>query len=148
MGRGQLLALNGNYALLRTPGQDFVAPNNGSIGFELKDSDVFVYTDYGPTSRISTPATVNNGKLTVDFGSRSFATSLTLVTGGAEIPLQGQGTVGSDGRFYGDAANSRTGWINVQGLLSNEKGGSAAYLFDGRLDDIRTVNGATYWRKK
>jgi hypothetical protein len=147
MANGELLALNGNYALLRTPGQDFVAPNNGSIGFALKDSEVFIYTDYGPTSRISTPAAVNNGKLTVDFGSSSFTTSLMLISNGTATPLQGQGTVGADGRLYGDPAASRVGFINIQGLLSNDKGGTASYLFDGRLDALRTVNGATYWRK-
>jgi hypothetical protein len=36
--------------------------------------------------------------------------------------------------------------MNVQGLLSNANGGGAAYIFDSRLDDKRTVNGATYWR--
>jgi hypothetical protein len=148
MAKGELLALNGNYALLRTPGQDYVAPNNGSIGFQLQDSDVFIYTDYGPTSRISTPAAVNNGKLTVDFGNRAFATSLNLISNGTTTPLAGQGTVGADGRLYGDAAGSRVGVMNVQGLLSNDKGGTASYLFDARLDSLRTVNGATYWRKQ
>jgi hypothetical protein len=143
----ELLALDGNYALLRTPGQDYVAPNNGKMGFELKDSEAFIYADYTPTYRVETPAKLSNGSLTVDFGSKSFATSVDLADGTKTTKLQAGGVVGADGRLYGDAAAGRTGYMNVQGLLSNEKGGSAAYIFNGRLDSLRTVNGVTYWLK-
>jgi hypothetical protein len=144
--KSELLAVNGNFALFRTPGKDYVAPNNGSIGFSLRDSDAFVYTDYGPQSRVVTPATLTNGKLNVDFGRKNFETSFDLSSTGKTTPFQAQGTIGTDGRLYGDAANSRVGFVNVQGVLSNDKGGSAAYIFDGRLDPLRTVNGAAYWR--
>jgi hypothetical protein len=50
--------------------------------------------------------------------------------------------------MYGDEAKGRTGMLNLQGLLSNEKGGSAAYIFDGRIDALRSVNGATYWLRR
>jgi hypothetical protein len=148
--QNELLAVNGNFALFRTPataGQDYVLPSNGTIGFSLWDSNAFVYTDYSYKSRIATPATLTNGSLTVNFGNRSFATSLDLIYGGSTTKLQAQGAIGIDGRLYGDAANGKPGLINVQGLLSNDKGGSAAYIFDGRLDALRTVNGGTYWRK-
>jgi hypothetical protein len=144
--KNELLAINGNYALFRTPGQDYIAPNEGSIGFVLRDSEAFVYTDYGYSSRVSSPASLVNGRLNVNFGSRAFETSLDLINNGETTPLHAQGAVGNDGRLYGDAANSRIGFMNVQGLLSRDKGGSASYIFDARLDALRTVNGATYWR--
>lgn len=147
MDKAALIAVNGDYALLRTPGADFVAPNNGSVGFSLRDSDAVVYTNYGYGSRTIAAATLSNGALNVDFGSRSFATSFDVLSGGEVFPFQAGGTVGGDGRLYGDDANSRPGYLNVQGLLSNEKGGSASYIFDGRIDTLRTVNGATYWLK-
>ncbi|MFL6671675.1 MAG: FecR domain-containing protein [Massilia sp.] len=149
MTRSELVAVNGNFALLRTAGRDYVAPNNGSVGFQLKDSEALIYTDYGttPGSRVTTLAAVTNGRLNVDFGSKTFATNLDLISDGKATPLQARGAVGVDGRLYGDPANARPGYINVQGLLSSDKGGSAAYIFDGRLDALRTVNGATYWRK-
>jgi hypothetical protein len=117
------------------------------MGFELKDSEAFIYADYTPTYRVSTPAKLSNGSLTVDFGSKSFATSVDLVDGTKTTKLQAGGAVGADGRLYGDAAAGRTGYMNVQGLLSNDKGGSAAYIFNSRLDSLRTVNGTTYWLK-
>jgi hypothetical protein len=144
----ELLSINGNYALLRSQGPDtYVAPNNGSIGFQLKGGEAFIYTDYTPTYRIETPATLSNGTLTVDFGSKSFATGVDLSSGAETFKLSGAGSVGADGRLYGDAANGQTGVMNLQGLLSKQNGGSAAYIFDSRIDDKRSANGATYWQK-
>jgi hypothetical protein len=147
--QNQLLGLSGNYALLRGPGSDnYVAPVNGSIGFQLRGGEGFVYTDFTPTYRIETPATLSNGALNVDFGSKSFATSFDMSTSAETFKLQGSGAVGADGQLYGEAANGRLGAINIQGLLSKQNGGSAAYIFEGRLDERRTVNGATYWERQ
>lgn len=146
--QNEVLALNGNYALLRSRGVDsYVAPVNGSIGFQLKSSEAFIYTDYTPTFRIETPATLKNGALTVDFGGKSFATSVDLVSGAETFKLSGTGTVAADGQLVGSVARSETGVMNVQGLLSKQNGGSAAYIFDSRLDDKRTANGVTYWQQ-
>jgi hypothetical protein len=147
MDKATLIATNGDYALLRTPGATYVSPSSGSIGFSLRDSEAVVYTNYGYGVRTMAAATLGNGALNVDFGSRSFATRFDVFTGNEVLPFQATGTVGGDGRLYGDESNARTGYLNVQGLLSNEKGGSASYIFDGRVDTMRTVNGATYWLK-
>jgi hypothetical protein len=147
MEQSELLATSGNYALLRSRGTDsFVMPNNGSIGFQLKGGEAFIYTDFTPTYRIETPASLVNGKLTVDFGSRSFATSIDLVSGTESFKLSGGGSVEADGRL-GAAANGQIGAMNLQGLLSKQNGGSAAYIFDSRLDERRSANGVTYWQQ-
>ncbi len=146
--QNEILALNGNYALLRSMGPDtFVMPNNGSVGFQLKASEAFIYTDYTPTFRVETPASLSNGALTVNFGSKSFATSFDLTSGAEAFKLQGEGTVGADGRLNGSVGSSQQGVLNLQGLLSKQNGGSAAYIFDSRLDDKRTANGVTYWQQ-
>jgi hypothetical protein len=147
MDKATLIATKGDYALLRTPGADFVAPSSGNIGFSLVDSEAVVYTNYGYGVRTVAAATLANGALNVDFGNRSFATRFDVLTGNEVLPFQATGTVSSDGRLNGDESNERAGYLNVQGLLSNEKGGSASYIFDGRVDTMRTVNGATYWLK-
>jgi hypothetical protein len=142
------LAINGNYALFRSLGPDsFVAPNNGSIGFQLKASEAFIYTDYTPAFRVETPASLSNGTLTVDFGNKSFATSFDLTSGAESFKLQGGGAVTADGQLNGGVANNQNGVLNLQGLLSKQNGGSAAYIFDSRLDEKRTVNGVTYWQQ-
>lgn len=146
--QNEILQLNGNYALLRTRGPDtYVPPSNGSIGFQLRNSEAFVYTDYTPGFRVETPATLSNGVLNVDFGKQSFATSIDMTSQAGNAKLQATGAVGADGQLHGDDANGRTNVMNVKGLLSNQNGGSAAYIFDSRLDDKRTVNGVTYWEK-
>ena len=146
--QNDVLALNGNYALLRARGLDsYIAPSNGSIGFQLRNSEAFVYTDYTPGYRVETPATLSNGVLTVDFGKQSFATSVDMTSQAGNAKLQATGAVGADGQLHGESPSGRTNIMNVQGLLSNQNGGSAAYIFDSRLDDKRTVNGVTYWEK-
>lgn len=145
--QNELLSVNGNYALLRSLGEDsFVAPNNGSIGFQLKTGEAFIYTDYTPTFRIETQASLTNGTLTVDFGSKSFATRVDLASGTETFRLSGKGGVEADGRL-GGLSNGQTGVMNLQGLLSKQNGGSAAYIFDSRLDERRSANGATYWQQ-
>lgn len=143
--RSELLATNGNFALYQTPGREYVAPERGSMGFKLAQSDVYMYTDYG-TRRIESPASMSNGKLTVDFGARSFVTSADVTSMKETFGLQAQGVLGKNGRLYGDDPAGRTNVMNVQGLLSNEQNGTAVYIFDARLDKNRTVNGAALWQ--
>lgn len=144
--KNELLALSGYFALFRSPGKDYVAPNNGSVGFSLRSSEAVVTTEYGFGNTVAAPAALSNGSLTVDFGSRSFATQMDVTTSTDVVRVSGEGLVRDDGRLYGKSAEGRHGIINVQGLLTNDRGGSAAYIFDGRLDDKRTVNGAATWR--
>lgn len=142
----KLFATDGAYALLRTTGADYIAPSNGNIGFKLSDSEAFIYTTYTPTYELVSKATLTNGALNVDFGTKSFTTGVDLISNtGDRTRLTADGSVTQDGALYGNRANGRAGYMNVQGLLSNANGGSAAYIFNSRLDDKRTVNGATYW---
>jgi len=148
MENASVIAQNGDYVVLRTRGAEFVAPTDGSIGFSLRDSEAVVYTNFGYGVRMIAPATLANGALNVDFGSRSFTTKFDVLTGNESLPFRASGTVANDGMLFGDQAFERPGYLNVKGSLSNENGGSASYVFDGRIDTLRTVNGATYWLKR
>lgn len=146
--RSELLAVKGNFALFRTPGKEYVARENGSVGFSMAASDAYVYTDYGYGNRTTATASLSNGRLDVNFGSKTFATSFDLTSKDESFKFQAQGALSADGRLYGENANGRAGHMNVDGVLSNEKGGTAAYIFDGRIDARRTINGGTSWRIK
>jgi hypothetical protein len=147
MAENEWVAQSGDYALLRTSGKDYVAPSNGNVGFKLTDGEAFIYTTYTSAYRIESKASLTNGALNVNFGSKSFSTSLDLVSdAGQTTKLQASGAVTADGRLLSDGPEARGGYMNVQGLLSNAGGGKAAYIFDSRLDDKRTVNGATGWQ--
>ncbi|MGZ8289735.1 MAG: FecR family protein [Telluria sp.] len=146
LAKHELVALNGNFAVFRTAGADYVMPERGGVGFKLADSEAFVYTSYG--SAISAAAaTLTNGQLNVDFGRKAFVTSFDLTSKAETMSWYATGVLGSNGNLHGDLPGGRPGFMNVQGLLSNDKGGSASYVFDGRIDSRRTVNGVTYWRQ-
>jgi len=142
--RQQLIATNGNYAILRTEGQEYVTPERGGVGFTLADSEAFVVTNYG-TTRTEAAAALSNGKLDVDFGSKSFTTSFDAATRTEKFSFSGDGIVTTDGRLYGNSAAGRLNFVNAQGLLTDDKNSGAAYIFDSRIDDRRTINGGTLW---
>lgn len=141
------IALNGYFALFRTPGAEYVTPNSGGVGFTLRSSEAYVTTEYGSGITTTSQAQLSNGTLNIDFGKRSFASSVDVITSKDVVNMRGEGVVLGDGRFSGDAGG-RQGYLNVQGVLSNERGpsSSAATIFDGRMDGNRTVNGAATWR--
>lgn len=145
--KSELIALNGYFALYRSPGNEYVMPNNGGVGFGLRSSEAYVITEYGSGNTITTKANLTGGTLNVDFGKRSFSTNMDLVTKTDSVKLRGEGTVTGDGRLY-STADGRLGYLNIQGLITNERGpsSSAATIFDGRIDERRTVNGGATWR--
>lgn len=145
--KNDLIALDGYFALYRTRGNEYVTPNSGSVGFSLRGSEAYVTTEYGAGITRVGSATLSNGALNIDFDKRSFATSMDLTTKDDMVKLRGEGTVTGDGRLYGDAAG-RQGYLNIQGLIANDRGpsSSAATIFNGRIDDRRTVNGGATWR--
>jgi len=142
--RNQLVAVNGNFAIFRTTGRQYVVPERGEMGFKLASSQAFIYTQVG-TDYAATLASLSNGKLSVNFDSKVFATSFDLSGKQELFSFTGSGVIGADGTLYGERADGRTGIVNVQGLLSGSNGGAASYIFDGRIDERRTVNGGTYW---
>jgi hypothetical protein len=139
------VAVQGKYALFRTPGKDYVAPEHGSVGFALQGGEAYISNR--DTTVPIVAAKVENGQLTVDFGKATFATSFDLVGNNELFKLKADGTVSKDGRLFGNGQNSRVPNMDVDGVLSNANGGSAAYLFKARLDQnsVRTVQGVTYW---
>jgi len=137
------VALLRNYAVFQTPGAEYVVPERGSVGFSLKSGEAYVYTGNGS---LTTRADVSNGTLNVDFGARTFKTGFDLTTiAGESFKMASEGGVGYSGRLFGNESWRAPTNMNVEGQLSNENGGAAAYIFERRLDDGRTINGGTYW---
>lgn len=135
----------GNFAIFRTAGRDYVAPERGTVGFALKGGEAYVFND--DASKLPVAATMLNGRLDVDFGAKSFATSFDLAAAGEVFTMRADGALRKDGRLFGNSAFINPTNMNVDGVLSNENGGSAVYMFQGRLDGSRTTNGITYWGK-
>jgi len=141
--KAQLISLKGYYALFRADGAPYTAPERGSIGFALKDSEAYLISDNVTVKPVR--AQVENGALNFNFDTRKFSTSFDLVNGAERIPMAATGSVVADGRFSVDNRYAPGTTMYVDGVLSNEQGGSAAYLFQGRVVGDRTANGVTVW---
>lgn len=141
--------LGTDYVLFRTAGRDYVAPERGSASFVLKDGEATIRAP-GAGGAV-TVASLQNGVLAFDFGKRSFVTSFDVVNGTEVLQMKADGTLNSSGRFGNSSSDvwlrPQANNMRVDGFLSNENGGSAAYLFSRTLDDQRTVNGVTVWAK-
>jgi len=135
------VATNSYYTVLRTAGETVQMPQTGSVGFALNQSEAFVLNNAG----VMSAATLENGKLNVDFGKSSFATSFDLLTGTDRFSLQAQGAVTSDGLLAGNNQFAAPTNMTVNGALGAKN--DAAYVFSTRLDANRTANGVTYWTK-
>ncbi|HYD60221.1 MAG TPA: FecR family protein [Noviherbaspirillum sp.] len=144
-GKAQLIAINAHFALLRARGSEWQVPTTGSMNFAMRDGAAYI-TDESRGGALQA-ATLENGRLNVNFAKATFSTSFDLVSQAERFNLQAKGDVGRDGQLYGENQFLRPTNMNVSGFLSAENGGSAAYLFQSRLDDRRTAAGATYWTK-
>ncbi len=140
-----LVAVAGNFMLMRKPGDNYVSAERGSVGFSLKSGEAYIYSD--DASKTTVAAKVDNGQLTVDFGKASFATSFDLTGAGSVYKMKADGVIGSDGRMYGNNQYTHPATTNMalDGLLGNDNGGSAVYIFQSRLDATHTSNGALSW---
>lgn len=140
----QLVGINSYYALLRNKDTLWQSPTEGAVSFSLQNSQAVVQAN--GAGAIS-PASLENGKLTVNFGTSSFATQFDLITQGQRIPRQAEGTVFKDGTFGNVSQFLDRNNMLVQGVLANDPGPRAAYLFQSRIDDGRLASGVTYWAK-
>lgn len=145
--KSQLINLKGSYALLRTTnGKEYQIPERGSVGFGLVQSEAYIHSDN--VTVLPVLAQLENGQLNFDFDKRKFSTSFDLVHGIERFNMRANGSVAQDGRFSVDNQYALPNNMSADGVLSNENGGSAAYIFMGRLAGDRTANGVTYWGAK
>jgi len=130
---------DGYYFLFRNPGSPNLLPSlNSQVDFKLGASSA----QYRLPSNEVTAATVDSGKLSIDFAQRSYATQLQVSAEG--IPsqnLQFSGKVDtSTGIFLGSGANG-------QGALSGAltlNGRQAGYFFRAPVNN-GSLSGATLW---
>jgi hypothetical protein len=141
--QSKFIASNNYFALFQEKNTEWQLPTSGVMGFALKDSSTYVANE--KLNQLSI-AKLENASLTVDFAKTTFNTSFDVLTGSDRFSRQAQGKVYSDGQFAAQGLYPNT--MQVNGVLSAERGGAAAYLFQTRLDDNRVAYGATYWGKK
>lgn len=139
---GKRVAYGPYYTIVRTSGADWEIPQQGSVGFVLRDSEAFVMNS---ATQTASAATLQNGRLQVDFDKRTFSTGFDLLNSGQTFKLQATGYVGTTGELSGNFQSVQGTNMSIGGTLGANN--NAAYIFSSRLDDKRTANGVTYWTK-
>lgn len=143
--KAQRVTQDSNFSIYRTNGAAWAPPEQGTMGFALKQSEAYVRTE--ETGQMSA-AHLENGKLNVDFGKATFATSFDLLSDAERFKLQAQGVMTRDGQLLGNNQFAAPTNMNVNGALGPENGTSAAYIFSTRLDEKRIASGVTFWGKQ
>mgnify|MGYP000656222622 CR=1 FL=1 len=130
---------DGYYFLFRNPGSPNLLPSmNNQVDFKLGASSA----QYRQPSNEVTAATVDSGKLSIDFAQRSYATQLQVSADGIPTQsLQFSGKVDPNtGIFLGAGAN---GQGSLSGALTLN-GRQAGYLFRAPVNN-GSLSGATLW---
>jgi hypothetical protein len=141
-----ILAINAFYAVARSRIPDWKSPAEAGISMGLVSQDALLLDE---RSGSVFAARLENGRLDLDFSRSRFATSFDFVASqGSRKSFMSQGGVTADGRLEGDSQFGATANMAVTGALSNRGGGTAAYLFQGRVDDNRLGTGVTGWLRK
>lgn len=134
----QLIGVNSYFALFRNKDSQWLSPAEGGVSFSLKSSQVVVQAS---GAGAVFPATLENGKLSVNFAASSFTTQFDLLTQGQRIARQADGAVYKDGTFGNVSQFLGSNTMQVQGVLAQRPGLTGAnlftggYLFQSRLDN-------------
>ncbi len=141
------IAIVDSFALFQVKGTEWKMPDTGNMGFALKNSDAYVTNNIKGTVSL---AQIQNASLNVDFAKATFTTNFALLTNNETFQLRGNGNIDTRPANSGQFSNADiwTSNMTVQGVLTSEKGGSAAYLFRAHLDNARVASGVTVWGKQ
>lgn len=142
--QAKLIAASENFVIFQKKSSEWQVPTAGSLGLALKDGEAYVSNE---SLGAVTKAKMENASLKIDFSSASFTTNFDLVTDSERFSMLSQGTVTKDGKLDGNPQFSYPTNMAVSGVVTGEKGGSASYLFQRRLDNNRQAYGITYWSK-
>lgn len=140
----QLVAINSYFAVLQDRNASWVQPQQGSASFALQSHESYVMRDGKAQA-----AGLENGHLTVDFGSAQFKTGFDIVTtDGARFTRQASGAVGADGSFGNSLIIGGGSNMTLNGTLAqpNAQTMEAAYLYSTNLGANTSATGVTYWR--
>ncbi len=127
------------FFISRVKQSELVLPKEGQAGFALIDSEAYIVTK-GQTIA----ATVQDGRLDIDFAKRAFSTSLTVTAPNAQVDIQAKGDVTLKGELLSSFRGSN---VTVTGYLGGANAQEAAYLFKSLDTPAVSAFGATRWSR-
>lgn len=135
--------LGGIFGLVRSG--DMKLPSSGTVGFQLAASESYL----AKGSQFIERANITNERLTVDFGQRTFSTSMQVTAPNARVSAE----VSGSGIITGNTsttiegllrANSTSPDTYITGTLA-DGGTQAGLLFQRNLSGGQALVGATRW---
>jgi hypothetical protein len=118
-----------------------VMPVQGSFNFALQPNPEAWLVN--AATGVATAATITNGTLSIDFGARSFATSLQLSANGTPYTGKVFGGVSDNGKLFADLLSP----ARIAGGLSGSNATQAGYAFSQQLGSTQSLTGATLWSR-
>jgi len=138
-GKNLETAFVGNYAIGRLKDSKLVMPTEGTVAFTLQNSEAYVQKNGG----VEKMATVDSGKLDINFVDRTFNTALVVSSDSDHYNVNGKGVVDNKGLMSNSASSSSS----IRGYLSGTSAEEAAYIFKNTAFPGATITGATTWKK-
>ncbi len=130
----------GSYAIARLNNTQLVLPQEGRASFSLVGAEAFIVAN----GAAPVAAAIQGAALDIDFFTRGFTTSLTVVAPGAQVDVRAQGSVTNKGELFGDLARSN---VAVSGFLGDVAAREAAYIFKSIDTPAISAFGATRWSR-
>lgn len=126
----------GSYAITRLSNSALVMPKEGSAAFKLLGGEAIMTNSDGDRF-----ATVESGKLNMDFAQKTFATSLVVRADSDRADVIGSGVITDKGMLYEDKRSDTI----IRGYLGGANAEQAGYIFKNYANPGVVVSGATSW---
>lgn len=142
---GPFVGTNEAYVLSVSNSANVRMPETGQFAFKLTASEAFETRG----NIITAAASVTRGELSVNFGARSFVTSLDVQLSDVSLALRSEGRITSAGELDGYVLYALPGLnMSVQGQLGGQLSNRAGYIFTATVGGTgRGVVGATSWSR-
>ncbi|MFB9244348.1 FecR domain-containing protein [Massilia antarctica] len=127
----------GSYAIKRRLDSNLVLPAEGKVSFELAESEASLQRKGGDALQ----AKITDASLNVNFGTRSFNTSMLVYSPEGETRVRATGDVHSKGNLVNNSASNTT----VQGYLTGAKADGAQFIFKTIDGQSWNAEGYTRW---
>ncbi|MDM5178174.1 FecR family protein [Massilia sp. DJPM01] len=129
----------GAYAVRRQLVNKLVLPTEGTASFALVSGEATLQRATGD----ALGATIGDASLKVDFGKKTFTTSMMVYSPETQMKVTGVGDVFPKGDLYNQAVSNSL----IRGYLSGDKGTAATFIFKSRNDPNLTAEGITVWAR-
>lgn len=131
--------ITGSFFIARTGKDDLTLPNDGRFAFRLTSGEAYIIEN-----SIARAAQIQSPQLELDFGKRSFSTSLLVVNGATKVDIQSRGDITNLGDLVGSIIFSNA---TVLGSVTGTNGQSASYIFNRNVSDTLRATGGTSWAR-